>query len=147
VQTLRSLFNHRFGFGSGGITRDLKSWIWSKTPKGATVVELGAGFVSTRVLSRSFNLISAEDNFDYIGLFANAKYVYAPINPKSQWYSLKAKQIPIKFGLMIIDGASGGHLHQNILEGNWIFERTSTINVDEAWRVREEVQRSLMVKG
>jgi hypothetical protein len=136
---LKNRLRHRFGFGGSGITKELKDWIWQNIQKGETVVELGAGLVSTRILSKRYNLISVEDNSDYVGLYSKALYIHSEIDPNTQWYSLKSEQLPTEFELLIIDGPSGSHLRSNILQCDWIIERTDTIIVDDTWRASEKL--------
>jgi hypothetical protein len=131
--------SHRFGFGGSGITKNLRNWIWKNIPKGETVVELGAGLVSTRILRKRFTLFSVEENLDFVGLYSNVTYIHAEINSTTNWYSLKPEQLPQKFNLLIIDGPSGSHLRRNILQCDWIFERAQTIIVDDTWRESERL--------
>ena len=135
----KNRLRHRFGFGGSGITKELKDWIWQNIKKGETIVELGAGLVSTRILSKRYNLFSVEDNLDYVGLYSKAFYIHSEIDPNTQWYSLKSEQLPIEFELLIIDGPSGSHLRSNILQCDWIFDRTKTIIVDDTWRGSERL--------
>lgn len=139
VRSLKSLISHRFGFGGSGITKDLRDWIWQNISKGETVVELGAGLVSTRILRKRFTLFSVEDDLNFIGLYANVTYIHAEIDSTTNWYSLKPEQLPENFNLLIIDGPSGSHLRKNILDSDWIFERTQTIIVDDTWRESERL--------
>lgn len=136
---LRNWPRHRFGFGGSGITKELKNWIWQNIPKGETIVDLGAGLVSTRVLSKRYNLISVEDNIDYIGLYSKVSYIHAEIDPNTKWYSLKSDQLPNEFKLLIIDGPSGSDLRSNILQCDWILKRTNAIIVDDTWRESERL--------
>ena len=135
----KTWLRHRFGFGGSGITKALKNWIWKNIRKGETIVELGAGLVSTRILSKQYNLISVEDNENYVGLYSKATYIHAEIDPYTQWYSLKPDKLPKEFKLLIIDGPSGSHLRSNILQCSWILERTNIIIVDDTWRESERL--------
>jgi len=117
----------------------MRNWIWQNIPRGETVVELGAGLVSTRILRKRFKLFSVEENLDFIGLYSNVAYIHAEIDSTTNWYSLKPEQLPKKFNLLIIDGPSGSHLRRNILQCEWIFERAQTIIVDDTWRESERL--------
>lgn len=139
VRSLKNLISHRFGFGGSGITKNLRDWIWQNISKGETVVELGAGLVSTRILRKRFTLFSVEEDLNFIGLYSNVTYIHAEIDSTTNWYSLKPEQLPKKFKLLIIDGPSGSHLRRNILDCDWIFERTQTIIVDDTWRESERL--------
>lgn len=139
ILTLRNSIRHRFGYGGSGITKELKNWIWQNIKKSETVVELVAGLVSTRILSKRYNLVSGEDNLNYVGLYSRANYVHADIDSETQWYRLKPDQLPIEFKLLIFDGPSGSHLRSNILQCGWILERTNLIIVDDTWRKSEKM--------
>jgi hypothetical protein len=45
-------------FGGSGITEELFDWIVANVPQGSTMLELGAGHVSTKFLSQRYNLYS-----------------------------------------------------------------------------------------
>lgn len=73
-------------WGGSGIEKVVFDFICSKIPSGSTVIELGAGHVSTPALSTRYNVYSVEhkEEFVYRGDGVNA--IYAP--QVGDWYDV-----------------------------------------------------------
>jgi len=79
-------------------------------PKDITVLEIGAGHYSTKILSENFQkLYSIESDSKYIGIY-NSNYIHVPIDNKTFWYDFQIfeTKIPKDYDLLILDGPLGG---------------------------------------
>jgi hypothetical protein len=112
---------------------DLDDWSISKEcfekivdllPFGKTILELGSG-ESTRILSKFYNMISVEENINFINKY-NSNYLHVPtekvtynnFDKDTVWYStkiLKEKLGTLKYDLILIDGPCGwrGGFYEN----------------------------------
>ncbi len=124
------------GFGGSGITHELFDWVRENVDRGSTVVELGAGFVSTRVLSRRYDLYSVEQNPKYIGRF-RSHYILAPVDSQSGWYAFDKNLLPATIDLLLIDGPSGEGNRTGIKDNLDIVRRARIVMVDDTWRSSE----------
>ena len=104
----RSMQDQLYGleFGGMGISRLMYDKILELIPKGSNILEFGSGAVSTRLLSRHYNMFSIEDNIDFIGKY-QSKYIHAPL--VSGWYDINAikDKLPKHYELLLIDGPRG----------------------------------------
>ena len=93
-------------FGGMGISRLTYDKILELIPKGSNILELGSGAVSTRLLSRHYNMFSIEDNIDFIGKY-QSKYIHTPL--VSGWYDINTikDKLPKHYKLLLIDGPRG----------------------------------------
>jgi hypothetical protein len=91
------------GWGGSGIEQCTFKYISEKIPAGSTMLEIGAGLVSTKVFSEIYNLYSIEQNHVYMNTF-NSKYIYAPI--KNNWYDVEVlrNELPKKYDIVFVDG-------------------------------------------
>ena len=91
------------GWGGSGIEQCTFKYISEKIPAGSTMLEIGAGLVSTKVFSEIYNLYSIEQNEVYLNTF-NSKYIYAPI--KNNWYDVEVlkNELPKKYDVVFVDG-------------------------------------------
>jgi hypothetical protein len=131
------LITHKIRYGGSGVTKEMRNYIHANILKNEIVVELGAGFVSTRFLRKRYDLWSVDEDLAYIGIYKNVNYIYAPIDSKTNWYKIKSEQLPSDFRLLLIDGPSGSERRKNILSCLWILNIPKTIIVDDTWRDSE----------
>ncbi len=120
-------------WGGSGIERVVFDFIRSRIPEGATVVELGAGLVSTKALSRFYNLYSVEHNPEYLWLVDGTNYIYAPL--VDGWYDrniLKAC-LPLKYDLVLVDGVN----RKAILENMDLFDHSALYIIHDTYRPEE----------
>ena len=84
-------------WGGSGIEKVVYHWIRNHVQEGSTIVELGAGHVSTKALSRKYDLYSVEHNTRFLGYY-DATYIHAEIDPATNWYERKIleKHLPRK---------------------------------------------------
>lgn len=96
----------RLEFGGMGISKLMYDKILELIPNGSNILELGSGDVSTRLLSRHYNMFSIENNIDFIGKY-QSKYIHAPL--ASGWYDINAikDKLPKHYELLLIDGPRG----------------------------------------
>lgn len=92
-------------WGGSGIEKVVFDFILENIPEGSTIVELGAGHVSTREFANHYDCYSVEDNPDFIGHY-KVKYINAPI--VNDWYDINIlkNSLPSKESqkLIFIDG-------------------------------------------
>lgn len=116
-------------FGGSGIERITFEWICEHIPQGSTVIELGAGNVSTPALSEVFNLISVEHNEDWCGIHEKAHYIYAPVSP-SNWYDVAPLQNLPNHAFVLIDG----HCREGILNNLDLFDSRANFMIHDTYR-------------
>jgi hypothetical protein len=99
------------------------------------VVELGAGFVSTGVLSEHYKLYSVEHDNNYVGRFEKANYIFAP--EVNGWYDVEVlkKSLPAKEDqkLILIDGLN----RMGILKHLDLFNPDALFIVHDTYRIQE----------
>jgi len=91
-------------WGGFGIEKATFDFICNNVKHGEIFIELGAGIVSTRELSKLYNLYSVEQYAPFCGLYPNVNYIHAPI--VNGWYDpqvLKEK-LPKKSACVFVDG-------------------------------------------
>lgn len=93
-------------WGGSGIEKVVFDFIRDRIPEGSTVVELGAGLVSTKALSRFYNLYSVEHDEKFIGLVDGVNYIHAPL--VDGWYDLNIlkERLPAKYDMVLVDGVA-----------------------------------------
>lgn len=96
------------------IPREAFEWIYENLPHGSTILELGSGH-GTKELVKYYNVISVEQNTEWVGMVKESKYIYAPLKEydfsnlnSCCWYDEeKLKDLPDDYDLLIIDGPIG----------------------------------------
>jgi len=93
-------------WGGSGIEQVVYGFILGRINPTETIVEFGAGDVSTLVLRTYYNLYSVEHNEEFCGKYDGVNYIYAPI--KDGWYDIDVlkKQLPKNPSLVLIDGCN-----------------------------------------
>lgn len=131
--------NNKNDFGGSGITLELFDWITSNIQEGKTILELGAGFVSTKFLSERYKLYSVEDKAQYLNKF-NSTYIYAPIDTENNWYYRKAleEDLPKDYDCILVDGPTGEGNRWGFLHNLDLFRQDVPIVVDDTWRDAEK---------
>lgn len=123
-------------WGGSGIEKVVFDFICNKAPKGSTVVELGAGLVSTLALSSIYNLYSVEHQKEFINKVDGVNYIYAPL--VEGWYDLDVlkKQLPPKEEqkLILIDGIN----RKRILDNMTLFNPSALFIVHDTYREEEK---------
>lgn len=134
---LLNFFRYRIGYGGSGVTKELILWVKENIPKETKIVELGAGKVSTRILSKRYKLISVEESLEYINLYSKVQYVFAPISENTNWYQIPAGALPQNYECLIIDGPSGTNRRDKVLDHLEELGKPKVIVVDDISRPNE----------
>ena len=81
---------------------EIHEWIEDNIPKGSTVLELGSGKGTIRLVD-SYTVYSIEHSKKWMNRYGS-NYIYAPIN--DGWYDVEAikKGIPDHYDVLLIDG-------------------------------------------
>lgn len=126
-------------FGGSGITEELFDWIVANVPQGSTMLELGAGHVSTKFLSQRYNLYSVEDKAEFLNIYPST-YIYAPIDTNKNWYYRKVleEDLPKEYDCILVDGPTGKGNRWGFLENLDLFRQDVPIIVDDTWRRAEK---------
>jgi hypothetical protein len=103
-------------YDGSGLQAPAYAWICDLLPAQSRIIEFGSGHVSTKYLSRYYEMISVEQHLDYTNLYPS-QYIYAALNSADPhgWYDLgpirrkftdmmNRGQVP---DLLIIDGPVG----------------------------------------
>lgn len=129
---------HRFWFGGSGISLQTYLWIRRNIERGGSIVELGGGLVSTRLLHKRFRLFTIESDTKYLNLF-NSTYIHAPID-ESGWFNQAAiteAGLPLEMDLLIVDGPPGHVGRQGIIQFHNCLPKVKFILVDDTDRQPE----------
>lgn len=121
-------------WGGSGIEKVVFDFIRERIPTGATVIELGAGLVSTPALSLFYDLHSVEHDEKYLFHFDKAKYIYAPL--VNGWYDrgILEKTLPLKYELVLVDGKN----RELILNNMDLFNHEALYVVHDTYREPEQ---------
>lgn len=120
-------------FDGWGIAHECWTWIRDNVQVGSSVVELGAGKVSTPLLASRFRTTSIEENPEYINCFSGVRYVHAPI--ENGWYKPEClTDLPREYAMLLIDGPKGDNDRLVILKHMNLFGNPATIIVDDTHR-------------
>lgn len=113
----------------------------SRLSAGATVVELGSGEGTQRLLNLGLKVHSVEHDPAWIGRVPGARYIHAPI--VDGWYDpmVLAREVPLRYDALIIDGPPGTVGRLGLLANLGLFRKGPTL-VDDVHRPDE--QRLLM---
>lgn len=111
-------------WGVSGIEKVVYDYIINTVKPGSTFVELGAGKVSTRELSKTYDLYSIEQDKNYCDIYPQAKYIYAPF--KNGWYDVEAlrNKLPSMISAVLVDGPVGEGNRGGILDNIELFDLT-----------------------
>jgi hypothetical protein len=91
-------------WGGFGIQKSTFDFILKNVKLGEVFIELGAGIVSIRELSKFYNLYSVEQYQPFCNVYKNVNYIYSPI--VNGWYDPEVlrKNLPKKSACVLIDG-------------------------------------------
>lgn len=130
------LNNHKWG--GSGIERCVFEYILDKIKIGSTVIELGAGYCSTKAFSEFYNLYSIEENENYINLIDNVNYIFAKI--KNNWYDreIVSNNIPKNHQLVFVDGPSGEGNRSGLLDNLDLFNQETIYIFHDTYRGPEK---------
>lgn len=118
-------------WGGSGIEKVVFDWILENVPTGSTVIELGAGHVSTQAFAEHYKTYSVEDNPEYLGHY-KVNYIYAHI--VNGWYDreILQKLLPPKEEqkLILIDGSN----RHNVLFNLDLFNPNAIYLIHDTYR-------------
>lgn len=115
-------------WGGSGIERVTFDFIRERIPEGSTIIELGAGHISTNALALFYDLYSVEHNQDFIDIYPAATYIYAPI--KNGWYDLD--KLP-PASMVLVDGAC----RAGVLNNLHLFHKDTKYLIHDTYRESE----------
>lgn len=118
-------------WGGSGIERYTFDFIMSRIDRGANVIELGAGHVSTPMLSKYFNLYSIEHDANFVGLYPGVNYIHAP--EKDGWYDVSKFNFPKDHAFVLVDGLE----RSGILKHLDLFNKDAMFMVHDTYRAYE----------
>ena len=131
--------------GGWAISFEVAEFISTIIKPGNLILELGSGS-GTGYLSRKFNMISVENNPEFLNL-ENSKYIYAPITEYADspfhgekgWYdpNILEKELPSDYDLLLIDGPHGRIGRSGILLHLHLFRPDRPVIVDDSHRPTE----------
>lgn len=138
LQRAANWLRHRFWFGGSGISLQAYLWIRRNVERGGSILELGGGLVSTRLLHKRFRLFTIESDTRYLNLFSST-YIFAPLDD-SGWYDRtaidRAKLSPM-VDLLIVDGPPGHVGRQGIIQFHYCLPKAKFILIDDTDRQAE----------
>jgi len=88
------------------------NYVLNNFPQDTCVLEIGAGFRSTKSFSQYFNkMYSIEHDHSFIGHY-DSEYLHVEINNETGWYDVDQfrKNLPKDYDLIILDGPQGGFI-------------------------------------
>ena len=133
--------------GSWGITRELFDWIRDTLPDGKTILELGSGRGTVKLLEH-YKVYSIEHSKRWLGLAKGGNYIYAPIKKYSgySWYDADTLTDLPQYDLLLVDGPPGTIGRMGIIKYRHLFDMTVPIIVDDTHR-RDEQAIAVMLAG
>lgn len=124
-------------WGGSGIEKVVFDFICDQIPAGSTVVELGAGYVSTQALSVPYNLYSVEHKAEFVNRIEHVHYIYAP--EVDGWYDLEIlkEKLPPKEEqkLILIDGLNRWKIAFNMD----LFNKLALFIIHDTYRREEKL--------
>jgi len=119
---------------------EIHEWIENNIPKGSTILELGSGKGTLRLVE-NYTVYSIEHSKKWMDRYGS-NYIYAPI--KDGWYDIDAiqKGIPEHYDLLLIDGPPRKIDDKKVgrrpfSDHLYLFNTDVTIIVDDSDRGRE----------
>jgi hypothetical protein len=97
-------------WGGGSISHDLYKHIQEILPEGKTILELGSGWGSSKLMGR-WNLYSIEDREKWFKMFNPQSFLFPLVDAHDKWYDLelmKSTLRGLKYDLLLIDGPRYG---------------------------------------
>lgn len=121
-------------WGGSGIEEMVFGFILGTIWDESTIIELGAGHVSTPALSEYYDLHSVEHDEQFINCYDKPKYIHAPL--VNDWYDRKIleEKLPENASLLLIDGIN----REKILDHLDLFQNIPCIIVHDTYREKEK---------
>jgi len=122
----------KINWGGSGIEKVVFDFIRENVKSGSSVLELGAGYVSTKALMPYYKLTTVEHDINFKNI--NPNTIYAPIN--NGWYDTAVldKSLAAHYDLLIIDGAD----RLQVLNNLHYFEKCDKIIIHDTYRDKEK---------
>ena len=134
----------------------IDSLLWENGPSNPTILELGSGEGTGRLLER-FNVVSVEHDEKFLGWYPASTYIHAPIEPfrkacaifpkDAGWYSrdvLRAELPKYKYDLILVDGPPNFIGRGGFYKWRHFFDLSVPIVVDDIHRERERKMIGLL---
>lgn len=101
-------------FGDWAIDKSLYDYVLQVLPNGGTILELGSGYGTKRLVEQGYTMYSVEHNKDFMDQY-DSTYMYAPLcehkaiqnHEGINWYSadiLRPQLEGLEYDLLLIDG-------------------------------------------
>lgn len=123
-------------FSGSGMVEEVYDFIRAELPAGNHILELGAGYVSTQVLPRTYQLTTIEHDPQFVGMYPT-NYIYAP--RVGDWYdpaSVEAalRRLVTPYQMIIVDGPDP---RMGFWEHRHLFDLRGILIIDDIWRAEE----------
>jgi len=125
-------------WGGSGIEKELFEFIISKITEGSSIVELGAGYCSTKAFSLYYDTYSIDENKDYVNIFPGVNYLHAPND--GIWYNRELVKdfLPKDYSLVFVDGPSGEGNRNGLIKNIDLFDKNSSFIFHDTYRESEK---------
>ena len=133
--------------GSWSITEELFNLIRDILPAGKTILELGSGEGTAKLLEH-YNVYSIEHSRRWLNKIEGGNYIHAPIKQYTyrgdngvdkgyRWYDVdKLKDLP-EYDLLLVDGPPGTVGRMGVVHNGYLFDMTVPIIIDDTHRDEE----------
>lgn len=127
-------------FGGSGIDEPLYKWILENIPLGKTILEIGSGDTSTKLLSSKYNLYSIEHDKKFCGRWHN-QYIQADLTEEDGWYNIETlkRELPDKYDVLMVDGPVGSLNRMPFYKYLHMFDMKATIIIHDTNRFWEKL--------
>lgn len=136
-------------FGGASLEENAFNTILKILPRGKTILELGSGYTTRRLVQEGYVVHSIEHDEEYLDLYHN-NYIYAPLEyfkpivrfkhidsdntPRNLWYDVNAVREGVKdldYDLFIIDGPPTFYNRVGLLKRLHLFNLDVPILIDD----------------
>lgn len=108
------IYHHHHAFNGNNMSESLFNWLVDNLPKGKTILELGSGWSTSKLMER-WNVWSVEHNKDWHRLYNPQSFLVPMSLPKKEgWYDreiLKKALDGLEYDLLLVDGPWYGREH------------------------------------
>lgn len=130
----------RPSFATWEISDELYDWIRTNVADGATILELGSG-VGTSRLVENYHVYSVEHDIAWVGKEPRSTYIHAPIRDYGtySWYDedILKNALPKKYDALLVDGPPGFIGRMGVVEQWHLFSCRVPVIIDDCDRPAE----------
>lgn len=132
----------RPSFATWEISDELYDWIRTNVADGATILELGSGAGTSRLVE-NYHVYSVEHDIAWVGKEPRSTYIHAPIRDYGtyRWYDAdKLKNSLLKeYDVLLVDGPPGTIGRSGLAEHRQLFRSDVVVIVDDTHREQERL--------